>query len=58
MSPEKVFIGVIIFGYPCAEFGMGRAAADKNLFVVHGDILHGKHRLAPETTDDKIDPIS
>jgi len=53
-TAEKIFIGIIVFGHPQAQLGVCRATTDEDLFVIHGDVLHGKHRFASKTADNEI----
>ena len=40
-APEPVLVSIVVLGYPGAEFGVGRPATNKDLLVVHGNVLHG-----------------
>ena len=56
--PEEIFVAVIVFGHPQAEFRVGGAGAHEDFFIVHGDVLHGQDGFGPETADNKIDLVA
>src|SRR4030043_1277080 len=57
-APEPIFIGFIVFGHPITKLIMGGSNADKDLFILHGDVLHGQDSLGPETADNEVHLVS
>jgi len=52
--PEEVFVAAVIFSDTGAQGRGGCTAIDEDFFIVHGDVLHRKDGLGPETADDEI----
>src|SRR4030042_4728516 len=52
--PEPILVKCVVLGHPVTELIMGGPTADKDHLVLHGDVLHGEHRLTTEPAHHEV----
>ena len=54
VAPEPIFVPVVVLGHPVTELIRGSPNTDKDLLVLHGNVLHGQDGLGPEPANHEV----